>query len=51
MDITEFMILHKKEYNEVRASRERRSLTLTGWFQAKGVGQSRDDPGTQGFTK
>ena len=45
------MILTKKEYNEVRAERERRGLKVKSWFQPADVGSSRDDPGTMGFRK
>ena len=45
------MIFTKKEYNEVRALRQRHGLKLKGWFLAEDVGQSRDDAGTLGFTK
>ena len=45
------MLLTKKEYNEVRATRERCGLKVKSWLQPAGVGSSRDDPGTLGFRK
>ena len=50
MDIPEFMILTKMEYNVVRKCRTMHSLSVTNWFLPDDVGLSRG-AGTCGFVK
>ena len=51
MDIPEFMLLTRKEYNTLRERRVALGLSHASWFLPEDVGTSREDPGTLGFKK